>query len=52
MPLTVITAEEQAAGIASMDAELKFLLEEKKLLGCDCFIRTLRVDGHNDGGAY
>ena len=31
MPLTVITAEEQMAGVASMDAELKFLLEEKKI---------------------
>ena len=31
MQLTVLTAEEQMVGVASMDAELKFLLEEKKI---------------------
>ena len=32
MPLTVITEEEKKAGLAALDAELRFLLEEKKIV--------------------
>ena len=41
MPLTVITAEQQSAGLAAMDPELKFLLEEKRIS-----VEIISLSGH------